>query len=122
MLVHNADRLNPYEIVRMGDSRPTGPGLQRHELLENGWFRHNGHAAKLRQSIGMALKTAQHRVVNGLQRMAGLHDPATLKGMDPELNMLLNADIMDCAGVPEEAIEVFGEWSMINAEAEMLCR
>lgn len=121
ILVHNVDPLYgplaPFQIVPMNNGLPTGPLFQRHELLQASWFRANGLSSLQGQNLGMYLEQEGfHSAINTMQHLEGLHDPAVLRGMLPEVNIQMNADIMLRVGVPEEHVANFVEQAMANAE------
>ena len=122
VLVHNGTPPNLYEIVKMdGSSTPVSP-FQRHELLQRAWAVHNGKVDLLSKNLGLALDRATHIQVNQLQAAAGLHDPAVLKGMAPEVNIHMNADILSHVGLPGQVVEDAMHATYSNAQkVGLLC-
>jgi RHS repeat-associated protein len=102
--------LDEWEIARMGSTSHRGDGRDAHELLQAAWLEHNvsGYEGRNkgmgRDNPAMAVSPANHDRISDAQRVAGLHDPATLRGQTALQNINANAKILEAemirAGVP----------------------
>ena len=90
-----------------------GDNLQRHELLQKAWLKHNGAPkSAFNDNPGIKLPDKVHDPITAEQRAAGLHEPEVLKGMPAEANIQLNYEIAVKNGVPEPVARAAAEQAL----------
>ncbi len=112
--------LNEFGIAGYGSALHVKDGLTAHELLQNGWLRHNGIITGRKSGIAtsnpaIALQeNAMHKTISKLQARYGLHDSNILKNQTALQNINRNTAITR-RGIYEDLVNNRG-WKPQNAK------
>lgn len=99
---------------RFNASCRVGDELCGHEVLQSGWLREHGYAARRgadasRDNPAIAVDPPLHDRIAVEQRKLGLFERENLARMTAEENIQLNAQAMRAAGVPETCVRAIVE-------------